>query len=85
MPRPYYLYFHVPPPWNPDQEAFAKRPGSRGKRLEWIAVKADLAKPSRPLDAAKRQSVFQHRDRRTSSTGRRISKFERHRSAADIP
>lgn len=42
------------------QEAFAKRPGSR-QRLEWMAVKADLVKPSRPLDA-KRQTVFQHCD-----------------------
>lgn len=62
MPRLYYLYFHVPSLWNPDQEAFAKRPGSR-LRLELIAVKADLAKPGRSLVAAKRQSVFQHRDR----------------------
>lgn len=40
MPRPYYLYFHVPSLWNSDQEALAKRPGSR-LRLEWIAVKAN--------------------------------------------
>lgn len=37
IPRLFYLYFHVPSRWNPDQEVYAKRPGSQ--RPERIAIK----------------------------------------------
>lgn len=60
MPRP-YLYFHVPSAWNPGSFRETSRK-SAAPRVE-LAVKTDLAKPSRPLDRVFSNSVIIERHR----------------------